>query len=96
MNKNELIEQVAGKTGLTKSAATEAVEAMLESISHTLESGEEVKLVGFGSFRISERKASTGRNPRTGEPIEIDAVRNIKFRQGTDLRERVNSSRKSA
>ena len=93
MNKNELIEQVAGKIGLTKSAVTDVVEAVLEAITGTLVGGEEVRLTGFGSFRISERKASEGRNPRTGETIKIEAAKNIKFRQGTDLKERVNSRR---
>lgn len=96
MNKNELIDQVAGKTGMTKTATAEVVETILDSISTTLEKGEEVRLVGFGSFRVSTRKASEGRNPRTGEPIQIDEAYNIKFRQGTDLRERINASKKQA
>lgn len=91
MNKNELIEQVAGKTGLSRSAATEAVEAVIEAISSSLVGGEEVRLTGFGTFRISERKASEGRNPRTGETIKIEAAKAIKFRQGTELKERVNA-----
>jgi DNA-binding protein HU-beta len=95
MNKNELIEQVAGKTGLTKSAATEAVEAILDVISTTLIGGEDVRLTGFGTFRISERKASEGRNPRTGETIKIEAARAIKFRQGSELKDRVNSKKQA-
>lgn len=93
MNKNDLIEQIAGKTGLTKAATSEAVEALLETISTTLEKGEEVRLTGFGSFRMTERKASEGRNPRTGEVIQIQPSKNIKFRVGTELRERVNKRR---
>jgi DNA-binding protein HU-beta len=96
MNKNELIEQIAGKIGMTKTAAAEVLEVVLDSISTTLEKGEEVRLVGFGSFRVSTRKASEGRNPRTGEAIQIGEAHNIKFRQGTELRERINSSRKQA
>lgn len=93
MNKNDLIEQIAGKTGMTKSATSEAVEALLETISTTLENGEEVRLTGFGIFRMTERKASEGRNPRTGEVIQIQPSRNIKFRVGTELKERVNRKR---
>jgi len=93
MNKNDLIEQIAGKTGLTKAATSEAVEALLETISITLEQGEEVRLTGFGSFRMTERKGSEGRNPRTGEVIQIQPSKNIKFRVGTELKERVNKRR---
>lgn len=93
MNKNDLIEQIAGKTGLTKAATSEAVEALLETISTTLEHGEEVRLTGFGSFRMTERKGSEGRNPRTGEVIQIQPSKNIKFRVGTELKERVNKRR---
>lgn len=93
MNKNDLIEQIAGKTGLTKAATSEAIEVLLETISTTLEKGEEVRLTGFGSFRLSERKGSEGRNPRTGEVIQIQPTKNIKFRVGSDLRERVNKRR---
>lgn len=96
MNKNDLIEQIAGKTGLTKSATSEAVEALLETISTTLEQGEEVRLTGFGSFRMTERKASEGRNPRTGEVIQIKPSKNIKFRVGTELKERVNKRRSAS
>jgi len=93
MNKNDLIDQIAGKTGLTKAATSEAIEALLETISTTLEKGEEVRLTGFGSFRMTERKASEGRNPRTGEVIQIQPSKNIKFRVGTELKERVNKRR---
>ena len=93
MNKNDLIEHIAGKTGLTKAATSEAIEVLLETISTTLEKGEEVRLTGFGSFRLTERKGSEGRNPRTGEVIQIQPTKNIKFRIGSDLRERVNKRR---
>ncbi len=96
MNKNELIEQLAAKIGMTKTAAAEVIDVVLDSISTTLEKGEEVRLVGFGSFRVSTRKASEGRNPRTGEVIQIDEAHNIKFRQGSELKERINASRKRA
>lgn len=93
MNKQELIERVASKTGMTKSVAGEAVESMLACIAESLTSDEEVRLVGFGTFVVSERKASEGRNPRTGETIQIDASRSVKFRQGKELKERVNGRR---
>lgn len=95
MNKQELIEQVSAKTGLTKTAAGEAVECILDSISQSLIKTEEVRLVGFGTFVVTERKASEGRNPRTGETIQIEASKNVKFRQGKELKERVNKRRAS-
>jgi len=93
MNKQELIEKVASKTGMTKSVAGDAVESLLACITESLTSDEEVRLVGFGTFVVSERKASEGRNPRTGETIQIDASRSVKFRQGKELKERVNKRR---
>ena len=68
MNKNDLIGAVAETSGLSKSQAASAVESVFESISTALKKGDEVRLVGFGTFSVAKRKASTGRNPRTGEP----------------------------
>ncbi|SDC46520.1 DNA-binding protein HU-beta [Sphingomonas sp. YR710] len=90
MNKQELIGNVAESTGLTKNDASKAVEAVFDSISGVLKSGDEVRLVGFGTFSVSRRKASTGRNPRTGEPMSIGASSQPKFKPGKGLKEAVN------
>ena len=75
MNKQELIGHVADRAGLSRNDAMRAVETMLEVITSTLKRGDEVRLVGFGNFSVTRRKASTGRNPRTGEPMQIKASR---------------------
>ncbi len=85
MNKKELIDKVAAKAGMTKKQAGEAVEAVLEAIVEALKSGEEVRLVGFGTFRVVEMKAREGRNPQTGEKIKIPARKVVKFRPGRAL-----------
>ncbi|MHA1545760.1 MAG: HU family DNA-binding protein [Alphaproteobacteria bacterium] len=90
MNKNELIAKVADKAGMSKGDATTAVEAILESISDTLAAGDEIRLVGFGTFSVVNRAASQGRNPRTGEAIQIPASKNPKFKPGKQLKEAVN------
>ena len=90
MNKQELIATVADMSGLAKSDAIKAVEAVFDAISATLKKGDEVRLVGFGTFSISKRKASTGRNPRTGEPMTIKASTQPKFKAGKGLKDAVN------
>ena len=90
MNKQELIAVVADASGLSKGDASRAVEAVFDTISATLKKGEEVRLVGFGTFSLSKRKASTGRNPRTGEPMPIKASTQPKFRAGKILKDSVN------
>jgi len=90
MNKSELIEAMATKADITKSAAGDALEAMLESITTTLQKGDSLALVGFGTFSVSERAARTGRNPRTGETIEIKASKNAKFKAGKALKDALN------
>ena len=90
MNKNELIAQVADKTGLTKAAAGEAVDATFDAISSALKGGEEVRIIGFGNFAVTERAASEGRNPRTGETIQIPASKTPKFKAGKGLKDAVN------
>ncbi len=89
MNKQELIGQVADVTGLGRGDATKAVEAVFDSIGSALKRGDEVRLVGFGTFSCSRRKASTGRNPRTGEPMQIKASSQPKFRPGKVLKDAV-------
>ena len=90
MNKNELINAVASSAGISKTQASDAVEAVFGSISGELSSGGEVRLVGFGTFMVANRKATTGRNPRTGETIQIAASKQPKFRPGKGLKESVN------
>ncbi len=90
MNKQELIGAVADSTGLAKNDAGKAVEAVFDTITAALKRGDEVRLVGFGTFSASKRKASTGRNPRTGEPMEIKASVQPKFKAGKGLKDSVN------
>ena len=90
MNKQELIAAVADNAGLTKGDAVKAVEAVFDTISTALKKGDEVRLVGFGTFSLSKRKASTGRNPRTGEPMTIKASSQPKFKAGKGLKDHVN------
>ena len=87
MNRNELVDAVAGKSDLSKSAANKAVEAVFESITVALKGGNEVRLVGFGTFSVARRAASEGRNPRTGERIMIAASKQAKFKPGKGLRD---------
>jgi DNA-binding protein HU-beta len=90
VNRNELVDAVAGKTELRKSEASRAVDAVFESISEALKAGDEVRLVGFGTFSVSARAASEGRNPRTGEKIKIAASKQPKFKPGKGLRDSLN------
>jgi len=89
MNKAELVEQVANQTGLTKKISREAVDAITSVINDVLVREEKVTLVGFGTFEVVERKARRGRNPQTGQTIQIPAKRVPKFKPGKGLRERV-------
>ena len=89
MNKAELIEQVASETGLTKRTAREAVDAVASAISDCLTRGEKVTLVGFGTFRVIKRKTRVGRNPQTGETIQIPAKKVPKFVPGKNLKNKV-------
>ena len=90
MNKNDLAAAVAESTGLSKADGVNAVETMLSSITGALQSGGEVRLPGFGTFSVAHRKASEGRNPRTGEPIQIPASKLPKFKAGKGLKEALN------
>lgn len=90
MNKNDLISTVADASGLTKGDATKAVEAVFDAVTGALAKGDEVRLVGFGTFSVANRKASTGRNPRTGEPMSIKASAQPKFKAGKGLKDAVN------
>ena len=90
MNKGDLIEVVADKAGLTKADAGRAVEAVVEAITKALRSGKQVSLVGFGTFQVKKRAARTGRNPRTGETIQIKASKMPGFKAGKALKDAVN------
>jgi len=90
MNKNDLIGVVADKAGVTKAQAGDAVDAVFEAITGTLKKGEEVRLVGFGTFSVSKRKASVGRNPATGAEINIPASNQAKFKPGKGLKDSIN------
>ncbi|HIC81147.1 HU family DNA-binding protein [Pelagibius sp.] len=90
MNKNDLVAVVADKTGLSKADATKSVDGVFDAITESLKSGNEVRLVGFGTFTVTKRAASQGRNPRTGEPIQIAASMQPKFKAGKGLKDAVN------
>ncbi len=90
MNKNDLVAAVADSSGLSKADAAKAVDAVFDSITGSLKGGSEVRLVGFGTFSVADRKATTGRNPRTGEAIQIPASKQPKFKAGKGLKEAVN------
>jgi len=89
-NKNDLIGMVAEKAGLTKAQAGDAVDAVFDAITSSLKKGEEVRLVGFGTFAVSQRKASIGRNPATGAEINIPASNQAKFKPGKGLKDSIN------
>jgi DNA-binding protein HU-beta len=90
MNKNELTTVVADKTGLSKTQAGEAVDAVFDAITAALKGNDEVRLVGFGTFAVSKRKASKGRNPATGAEIDIPASNQPKFKPGKGLKDALN------
>jgi DNA-binding protein HU-beta len=90
LNKNDLIAAMASRAGLSKTDAAKAVDGITSSITSALQSGTEVRLVSFGTFSVSHRKATTGRNPRTGERIEISARNVPKFKSGKALKAAVN------
>ena len=89
VNRNDLVDAVATTTNMTKADASTAVDAVLEAITAALKSGNEVRLAGFGTFVVSQRAASEGRNPRTGEKIQIPASKLPKFRAGKGLKDAV-------
>ncbi|MGQ0662140.1 MAG: HU family DNA-binding protein [Pseudomonadota bacterium] len=90
MNKNDLVAAVATKAELSKGDATTAVDATFDVITKALKKGDDVRLVGFGTFYLTKRAQSKGRNPRTGEPITIKASKLPKFKAGKGLKDAVN------
>ena len=90
MNKNDLITKAADLTDLSKVDMSRAVDSIFDAIKQALTAGDEVRLVGFGTFSVAKRAASTGRNPRTGEPMQIPASIRPKFKAGKGLKDSVN------
>jgi DNA-binding protein HU-beta len=90
MNKAELIDAVASETGAQRSAASDAVDAVLSSIQKSLVNGEKVTLPGFGTFEVRSRAARAGRNPQTGETIQVQASKAPAFKAGAGLKNAVN------
>ncbi len=91
MNKSELVQQIADRTDLSKAQATAALNAMVDAIAEALGKGETVALVGFGTFKVSERAKRTGRNPQTGETLVVPAAKVPRFSAGKALKDAVNS-----
>ena len=90
MNKNELISDVASRSGLTKDQAGGALEAILDAITDAMKNKDEVRLLGFGNFSATRREAKMGRNPQTGAPVEIKAANVPKFKAGKGLKDKIN------
>jgi len=90
VNKSELIDAIAASADIPKAAASRALDAMVDSVTDSLKNGDSVSLVGFGTFTVKERAARTGRNPQTGQPIEISAAKVPSFKAGKALKDSVN------
>ncbi|HAI96168.1 MAG: DNA-binding protein HU [Cycloclasticus sp.] len=90
MNKSDLINAIADESGLTKADAGRALDATISSVSNALKDGDSISLIGFGTFSVKERSARTGRNPQTGETIQIKASKIPSFKAGKTLKDSVN------
>jgi DNA-binding protein HU-beta len=90
VNKSQLIDKIAAGADISKAAAGRALDAVIASVTESLKEGDDVALVGFGSFTVRERSARTGRNPQTGKEIKIAAAKVPAFRAGKALKEAVN------
>ena len=91
MNKLQLTDAVVAKAGVTKKAAAAAVNAVLDVVAEALAAGDDVKITGFGGFEVKERAARTGRNPKTGEAVEIPTSKYVAFSAGSQLKDKVNA-----
>ena len=91
MNKAELVDSIAEETGLNKAQAENALNAFIKSVQNAVANDDKVTLPGFGSFSRSSRAARTGRNPRTGEPVQIAASKGVKFSAGAAFKSAVNT-----
>jgi DNA-binding protein HU-beta len=90
MNKSDLVDAIADSAGLSKADAGRALDAVVDTVTAALKGGDAVSLVGFGTFSVRDRAARTGRNPRTGETIQIKASKNPAFKAGKALKDAVN------
>ncbi|EJE8675353.1 HU family DNA-binding protein [Vibrio parahaemolyticus] len=90
MNRSQLIEHIADSADISKAKADAALSALIEGVTDTLSSGDDVALIGFGTFKVNQRAARTGRNPKTGEEIQIAAAKVPAFKAGKALKEAVN------
>ncbi|MEE1285385.1 MAG: HU family DNA-binding protein [Ruminobacter sp.] len=90
MTKAQLVEKIAEQSRLTKTDAESALNAFINVVTEALKEGDNVTLVGFGAFKVTEKKARTGRNPKTNEPVEIPACKAPKFTAGKNLKDAVN------
>jgi len=90
MNKSDLISTVAGHTGMQQRDVAKSLEGIVSAITDALKQGGDVRLTGFGTFTVAERAASTGRNPRTGEPIMLPASKQARFKAGSSLKTAIN------
>ena len=90
MNKSQLIDKIAAGADISKAAAGRALDAIIASVTESLKEGDDVALVGFGTFAVGKRAARTGRNPRTGDTIKIKAAKVPKFRPGKALKDALN------
>ena len=90
VNKNDVVTAIADQAGISKAKAMEALDAFVDTVTKALKKKQEVRLVGFGTFAVSKRKATTGRNPRTGAPIKIPASNQPKFKAGKALKDAIN------
>jgi DNA-binding protein HU-beta len=90
MNKNDLVANIAAEAGLTKVDAAKAVDAFVASVTGALKKGEEIRLIGFGTFAVNKRAATTARNPRTGATIKVPAKKMAKFKAGKSLQDALN------
>ena len=90
MNKSDLVDAIADSAGLSKADAARALDAVVDTVTDALKAGDSVSLVGFGTFTVRDRAARTGRNPRTGETIQIAASKNPAFKAGKALKDAVN------
>jgi len=91
MTKNELIDRISAKTGLSKTDANSALDALTDAITDAMKEGQELVLIGFGSFKVGTRAARTGRHPQTGKTMQIAASKVVKFKVGKKLKDAVNA-----
>lgn len=90
MNKQDLVSSIADRCGMSKADVGKVVDATLDTITKALKKNDDLRLVGFGTFTVSSRRATEGRNPRTGQPIRIPAKKQAKFRPGKKLNDELN------